>query len=91
MNNGIEELAKLFKECKNPPSIYPVFVEIEELPTLKIRYNAKVVLTSSHIKSLIDLYETDIDGNYICIGATVAMLPYDNYNNYLVLGVVQNG
>ena len=91
MNNGIAELAKMFKNCQNPPPVCPVFGKIEELPTLKIRRNAKVVLTAAHIKSLIDLYETDIEGRYIHSGATVAMLPYDDDNNYLVLGVVQNG
>ena len=91
MNHGIEEFAKILAQYKNPRPLRPVFGQVEELPTLKVRRNAKVVLTSRHIKSLIDLYDKDVDGNYIYLNKTVAMLPYDSDNNYLVLGVVQNG
>lgn len=91
MYNGVEEIAKMFKDCKNPPTYSPVFGIIEQLPNLKIRRGSKIILTDRHIKSLIDLYDRDSDGNYIYLKKTVAMLPYSDNNNYLVLGVVQNG
>ena len=91
MNNGVEEIAKILKERENPPEYRPVFGTVAELPDLKIRYGAKIVLTSKHIKSLIDLSERNSDGNYIYLNKEVAMLPYNEYNNYLVLGVVHNG
>lgn len=91
MYNGVEEIAKMFKDCKNPPTYSPVFGTIEELPNLKIRRSSKIVLTDRHIKSLINLYDRDSEGNYIYLKKTVAMLPYNDNNNYLVLGVVRNG
>lgn len=91
MNNGAEELAKILNNFKNPPDYSPVYGTVTELPNLKIRCGAKIVLTARHIKSLVDLYKRDFDGNYIHLNKQVAMLPYNNNNNYLVLGVIQDG
>ena len=91
MNNEIEEFAKILKGHENPPEYSPVYGTVSELPDLKIRRGSKIILTEKHIKSLINLYERDDYGNYIHLNKKVAMLPYNNDNNYLVLGVVQNG
>lgn len=91
MNNGIDELALLLCGYKNPPPYKPVFGTIEELPQLKIKLGAKITLTSRHIKSIVDLYKTNSDGEYIYLHKTAAMLPYDGNNQYLVLGVVFDG
>ncbi len=91
MNNAVEALAQMLKSRDNPKPFEPVFGTVEELPELKIRRGTKVVLTNAHCTSLLNLRQQDIEGNYIYLKKTVAMLPYNNNNNYLVLGVVQNG
>lgn len=91
MNNGVEEFAKILKGHENPPVYSPVYGTVAELPDLKIRYGPKIVLTNKNLKSLVDLRKRDTEGNYIYLNKQVAMLPYNDNNNYLVLGVVQNG
>ena len=77
MKNGVETLAKMFKDRENATSDFVVF--------------GKIILTKDHIKSLIDLYKQDIDGRYVYKGREVAMIPYRGNNRYLVLGVTENG
>lgn len=91
MYNGIEEIAKMLKERQNPPSYAPVFATVEQVGDLKIRRNEKVVISEKHIKLLFDIKKQDSDGNYIYQNKTVAMLPYNNDNDYIVLGVVLDG
>ena len=86
MKNGVETLAKMFKDRENATSD-----KIIELPNLKIQFTSKIILTKDHIKSLIDLYKQDIDGRYVYKGREVAMIPYRGNNRYLVLGVTENG
>ena len=88
MKNGVETLAKMFKDRENATSDFVVFGKIIELPNLKIQFTSKIILTKDHIKSLIDLYKQDIDGRY---GKKVVLLPYNNDNSYIVLGVIQDG
>ena len=83
MKNGVETLAKMFKDRENATSDFVVF--------LKIQFTSKIILTKDHIKSLIDLYKQDIDGRYVYKGREVAMIPYRGNNRYLVLGVTENG
>ena len=83
MKNGVETLAKMFKDRENATSDFVVFGKIIELPNLKIQFTS--------IKSLIDLYKQDIDGRYVYKGREVAMIPYRGNNRYLVLGVTENG
>jgi len=89
--NGVETLAKMFKDRENATSDFVVFGKIIELPNLKIQFTSKIILTKDHIKSLIDLYKQDIDGRYVYKGREVAMIPYRGNNRYLVLGVTENG
>lgn len=89
--NGIEEIAKLFKNRDNPDEYGPVFGRIEALPDLKIRLNDKILLSADNIKSLVDVDITDADGKYIYLNKQVALLPYKNNNQYLLLGVIANG
>lgn len=91
MNNGTEILAKMLKVRENPSVYSPVFGTIIDLVNLKIRRSDKIILTKENVKSLIDLYGRDNDGDYIYLGKEAAMLPYDGGNKYLILGVVQNG
>lgn len=91
MKNGVETLAKMFKDRENATSDFVVFGKIIELPNLKIQFTSKINLTKDHIKSLIDLYKQDIDGRYVYKGREVAMIPYSDNNRYLVLGVTENG
>lgn len=86
MKNGVETLAKMFKDRENATSDFVVFGKIIELPNLKIQFTSKIILTKDHIKSLIDLYKQDIDGRYVYKGREVAMIPYRGNNRYLVLG-----
>ena len=89
--DGVETLAKMFKDRENATSDFVVFGKIIELPNLKIQFTSKIILTKDHIKSLIDLYKQDIDGRYVYKGREVAMIPYRGNNRYLVLGVTENG
>ena len=91
MKNGVETLAKMFKDRENATGDFVVFGKIIELPNLKIQFTSKIILTKEHIKSLIDLYKQDIDGRYVYKGREVAMIPYRGNNRYLVLGVTENG
>lgn len=91
MKNGVETLAKMFKDRENTSGDLIVFGQIIELPNLKIQYTSKIILTKEHIKSLIDLYKQDNDGRYVYMGREVAMIPYSDNNRYLVLGVTENG
>ena len=54
MKNGVEILAKMFKDRENATSDFVVFGKIIELPNLKIQFTSKIILTKDHIKSLID-------------------------------------
>lgn len=90
MLNGAEEFAHMLRERDNPPQYSPVFGKIEELPDIKIRRGNKVQISQKKIKSLINLLERNATGDYIYLGKHVAMLPYNDNNNYLVLGVVYN-
>jgi len=87
--NGITELAKLFKERENTSNYTPVIGKIIELPNIKIRLNDKVILTSFHIKSCINLLETDENGIYINLGKEVVLLPYADNQKFIVVGVVR--
>ena len=89
--NLYEELAKMLKDRDNPAEFAPVYGIIEELPEIKIRLCSKIIITSGQIKSLINLKERNVDGQYINLNKQVAMLPYNKDNQYLVLGVVCDG
>ena len=52
MKNGVETLAKMFKDRENATSDFVVFGKIIELPNLKIQFTSKIILTKDHIKSL---------------------------------------
>jgi len=53
--SGITELAKLFKERDNSAGYSPIIGQIIDLPNIKIRLNDRVILTSAHLKSCVDL------------------------------------
>lgn len=87
--NGITELAKLLKERENSSGYSPVIGKVIELPNVKIRLGDKVILTSAHIKSCINLTETDENGKYINLGKEVVLLPYADNQKFIMIGVVQ--
>jgi len=87
--NGITELAKLFKERDNSACYSPVIGQILDLPNVKIRLSDRVILTSAHIKSCVDLTATDENGEYINFGKEVVLLPFADNQKFIVIGVVQ--
>ena len=87
--SGITELAKLFKERDNSAGYSPIIGQIIDLPNIKIRLNDRVILTSVHLKSCMDLTETDENGIYINLGKEVVLLPYADNQKFIVVGVVQ--
>lgn len=88
--NGIEELAKLFKERENNNEFAPIVGTIVSLPDLKIRRDKNIVLSAIHITSVIDLYQKDEAGDYINMNKDVVLLPYNKDNKYILIGVVHN-
>ena len=87
--SGITELAKLFKERNNDTGYSPMFGKIIELPQTKIRINEKVILNDSHLVCLFNIKEQNYEGNYINLGNEVVLLPFSNYQKFIVIGVVQ--
>ena len=87
--NGITELAKLFKERNNEAGYSPMFGRIIELPQTKIRINEKVILNDSHLVCLFSLKEQNYEGDYINLGKEVVLLPFSNYQKFIVIGVVR--
>ena len=87
--NGITELAKLFKERNNEVGYSPMFGRIIELPQTKIRINEKVILNDNHLVCLFNLKEQNYDGDYIHLGKEVVLLPFSNYQKFIVIGVVR--
>ena len=89
INNSITELAKLFKERENSSGYSPVFGTIIELPDTKIRISDRIILNDSYIKSCFDFKKQNADDEYIYLGREVVLLPYSDYQKYIVIGVVQ--
>lgn len=88
MNNGITELAKLLRERENREDYSPMFGTITSLPNLQIKIGGKIVIDASYIKSCINLYETDAYGRYIHLNKEVVLLPYSDFQKFIVVGVV---
>ena len=89
MMDGVTELAKMLKDRENNSEYAPYFGRILELPNLKIAVGDKIILTSEYIKSLINIYATDENGRYIYVGKEVVLLPYNEKQEYILIGVVQ--
>ena len=88
-NNGITELAQLFKQ-REPKSEYsPAFGKVTSLPNIKVSLGDKIILSSEHLKICCDITEQDIDSNYINIGKTVVLLPYADNQKYVLIGVIR--
>lgn len=93
--NVAYEMAKMLKERENPAPTGLTEGTVEELPELKIRINEKVVLSAGMVKSLVNLYEQNADGDYIRQGQRVYLLPFPadatgGIRKYLVLGGDEN-
>lgn len=87
--DGITELAKLLKERENETGYSPVFGTIIELPNTKIRISDKIILNDSYIKSLFDFKKQNMDNEYIYLGCEVVLLPYQNHQKFILMGVIQ--
>ena len=48
-----------------------------------------MILTAEYIKSIINIYVTDENGQYINLGKEVVLLPYNENQEYILIGVVQ--
>lgn len=91
MLNGAAEFAKMLKERENDSPYSPVEGIVAELPDLKIRIDDKNVPGKTMLLSLINLYETDYEGNYVWLGRRVYLLPFfstktKSVQKYLVIG-----
>ena len=86
--NGITELALLLKERDNGTGYSPMFGKIIELPNLRIRLSDKVIINDKYIKKCIDINLTDSYGRYIYLNKEVVLLPYNNNQNFVLIGVV---
>lgn len=87
--DGITELAKLFKERENRTGYSPVFGTIIELPNTKILISDKIILNDSYIKSCFDFKQKNSDGDYTYLGKEVVLLPYQNHQKFILIGVVR--
>ncbi len=87
--DGITELAKLLKERENEKGYSPIFGTIIELPNTKIRISDKIILNDSYIKALFDYKQQNIDNEYIYLGSEVVLLPYQNHQKFIMIGVVR--
>ena len=87
--NGITELAKLLKERENGEGYSPVFGTIIELPDTKIRISDKIILNDSYLKSCFDFKQQNMDNEYIYLGCEVVLLPYQNHQQFILMGVLQ--
>ena len=86
--NGITELAKLLKDRENPSGYAPLFGEIRSLPTVRIAVWERILLSARHLVSTVDLSRTDERGRYVYFGRTAVLLPYDDGQKYIVIGVL---
>jgi hypothetical protein len=87
--SGITELAKMLKERGNSSGYSPAIGTIIELPNLKVRLGDKIILTFVHIKSCVDLMQTDDLGTYINLGKEVVLLPFADGQKFILIGVVR--
>ncbi|MCR4719705.1 MAG: DUF2577 domain-containing protein [Firmicutes bacterium] len=87
--DGITELAKLLKERENEKGYSPIFGTIIELPNTKIRISDKIILTDSYIKTLFDFKQQNADNEYIYLGSKVLLLPYQNNQKFIMIGVLR--
>ena len=90
--SGVTDLARHIKERDNPSSSTPMFGRIISLPKLVIQLGNNILLDDSDIKSVFDIYETQERDNhteYKYLGKEVVLLPYDNDNKFVVIGVTE--
>lgn len=90
--SSVTDLARHIKARDNVSQYSPMFGKIISLPDLKIQLGSKVFLDASDIKSIFDIYETrtyDHYIEYIHLGAEVVLLPYNEDNKVIAIGVVQ--
>lgn len=91
MPNGAVELAKLLKERENEMQYTPLEGVVVELPEIKIKINEKNIPSKNMLRSIVNLLETDHNGNYIWLGRRVYLLPFFSTHTtavqkYLVIG-----
>ncbi len=90
--SGVTDLARHIKARDNPSSYTPMFGRIISLPKLVIQLGNNILLDDSDIKSVFDIYETQERDNhteYKYLGKEVVLLPYDNDNKFVVIGVTE--
>ena len=84
--DGITELALLFKARENKNEYSPMFGRVLELPRLKISIGNHIIITAEQVVCCTALRHND---EYTDVGKQVVLLPYDNYQHYILIGVVQ--
>lgn len=96
-SEGIVRLAKMFKERENQSQSEPLFGVVTSIKPLTVQLiGKKVLLNDKNLVSLINMYETDVNGSYVNLNKKVALLMFDSdyansMPNFLILGVVYNG
>lgn len=89
---NITKLAKYIKSRDNPTLYTPMFGKIISLPELKIRLGTRVLLTKSDIKSMFNIYETELVDEhikYVNLNKTVVLLPCSGDNKFVAIGVIE--
>lgn len=89
--DGVELLAQMLKERENNLQYSPVEGIVTELPDIKIRITEKIIPGREMIRSIVNLCETDSNGNYKWLGRRVYLLPFFSTDmlaiqRYLVIG-----
>ena len=90
--SGVTDLARQIQARDNPSAYTPKFGRIISLPKLVIQLGNNILLDDSDIKSVFDIYETQERDNhteYKYLGKEVVLLPYDNDNKFVVIGVTE--
>lgn len=89
---GITDLARHIKDRDNPSPYTPIFGKIISLPELTIQLGNRILLDADDIKATFNIYETQTYDNhteYIHLGKEVVLLPYNEDNKFVVIGVIQ--
>lgn len=91
--SGVTDLARHIKARDNPSSYTPMFGRIISLPKLVIQLGNNILLDDSDIKSGLWYLGNTREGQFIrntkYLGKEVVLLPYDNDNKFVVIGVTE--
>ena len=83
--NGVEELAKLFKDRNNREHMGMVTATvIEAMPNIRLSLGDRIILTTSHL-IIANLVATE---DYLMVGDTVILMPNRTEQKYFLIDKV---